>query len=156
MLYGARDEVIRLAAEHEELAVFLSWFANHDVAALTDGMHELDGERLIAAVMSCSTRDPQSADYEIHRDHIDIQMDLEGTEDILVTQADMTATSEYDEALDVLMCRPATSSEAGERYTLGPNRMIVLFPHEPHLPTLTPEGEEAAPVRKVIFKVQLL
>lgn len=156
MLYGTRDEVIRLAAEHEELAVFVSWLATYDPAELADGMHQLDGDRLIAAVMSCSTRDPQSADYEIHRDHIDIQMDLEGTEDIIVAQGDMTATSEYDEVLDVLMCRPSNSSEAGERYTLGPDRMIVLFPHEPHLPMLTPEGEEAAPVRKVIFKVQLL
>ena len=66
------------------------------------GKYEIDGEALFASVQEYTSKDSETAKNEGHREHIDIQFVVSGTEKILVE--DITAAalkSEYNDVKDV-------------------------------------------------------
>ena len=51
-----------------------------DITALPLGRTEIDGDRVVLQVMEARTRELRDDSYELHRDYMDIQIDIEGCE----------------------------------------------------------------------------
>ncbi|MFQ7062346.1 MAG: YhcH/YjgK/YiaL family protein [[Clostridium] leptum] len=87
-----------------------------------------------------------------HRDYLDIQIDLEGSEQIGISSLEdprLTVTQAYDKRNDCqLLSGPLTVS-----CPMGPGRFLILFPHDAHAPGLA-DGVPGT-VKKAVIKVKL-
>lgn len=133
----------------ENLKKGLLWLENTDLKNISDGKYEIVGEEVYASVQTYDTK--QDADYESHRNYIDIQYMIDGCEKIGVTDIkNCTTTIEYDFQRDLEFYK-INSPE--EYITLPKGCFTILFPHDAHKPSIS--LEEKTTVKKVVVKVAL-
>ena len=117
-----------------------------DLDALAPGRHAIDGERLFAIVEACPGRTRAQAKLECHRRYIDIQLVLEGVDEMgWKALADCVApATEYDEARDIRFFDDAPAS-----WVATPaGSFCLFFPDDAHAP-LVGDGM----IRKVVVKI---
>ncbi|QQL45846.1 YhcH/YjgK/YiaL family protein [Sulfuriroseicoccus oceanibius] len=117
-----------------------------DLGELELGKHEIDGDRVFAVVDEAQGRSKEGALMETHRKYIDVQLILEGTDEMgwkPISQCTQPA-DEYNAEGDAQMFADApdvwTPVQAG--------MFAIFFPEDAHLP-LVSDGR----IRKVIAKV---
>ena len=115
------------------------------------GRYELEGERLFALVQEYTSKTPEAARNEGHRNYIDIQYVCSGTEVIEVVDVKKAVSNEaYDPARDVEFFENA---EKAVRCVTESGEYAVLFPHDIHRPGLA--YKEPQPIRKIVVKVKM-
>jgi biofilm protein TabA len=72
----------RYLALHPLFPRAFEFLRSTDLAALAPGRHVIDGESLFAIVEACPGRTRAEAKLECHRRYIDIQLVLEGTDEM--------------------------------------------------------------------------
>src|SRR5580692_3117093 len=72
----------RYLALHRGFAAAFDFLRRPDLADLAPGRYEIDGQRVFALVERATGRGAAGARLEIHRRHIDIQVSLDGHEQI--------------------------------------------------------------------------
>jgi YhcH/YjgK/YiaL family protein len=119
---------------------------NTDLKALAPGRHPIVGERLFAIVETSAGRSREKAKLECHRKYIDIQLVLEGTDEMgwkpLCDCHEPLA--DYSSEKDIQFFRDAPASWI----TTPPGAFCIFFPQDAHAP-LVSKGE----IRKVILKI---
>lgn len=141
-------DLAQLALVSPRAAAFVQ---EHDLATVSCGRHEL-GEGDYVNVMEYTTRHRCDCCYEAHRDYIDIQMVLQGTETLEVAPKDaLELTSPYDSEGD---CSLYNGSYQGERFCMTPGRWCLVMPQDAHMPGASPT-DEPAPVKKAVFKIRV-
>ena len=115
------------------------------------GKYEIDGVDLYASVQEYLSKDFETAKNEGHRNYIDIQFVISGTEQILVEDiADSKIKTEYNDVKDVEFYY---DGENACSLTLKDGDFAILFPHDIHKPGLTYKTPEN--VRKIVVKVKV-
>ncbi len=115
------------------------------------GKYEIDGTDLYASVQEYLSKDEQAAKNEGHRNYIDIQFVIKGTEKILVEDINFSKIkTEYNEVKDVEFYFDAEDANA---LILNEGDFAVLFPHDIHKPCLTYKTQEN--VKKIVVKVKV-
>jgi biofilm protein TabA len=124
----------------------LDWLRSRDPGALTDGRHEIDGDRLFALVQQYTTRAPAECRWEAHRKYTDIQYVVRGDERMGYTNIAQTREQEpYDAERDVAFF------EAGTDFvTVRAGMFTVFAPEDVHAPGCA-VGEPSL-VRKIVLK----
>ncbi|MFA5851582.1 MAG: YhcH/YjgK/YiaL family protein, partial [Spirochaetales bacterium] len=126
----------------------IDYLQKTDFKALANGSHQVDGERVLANVMTYETKRPEEGKFEAHRKYIDIQVVLEGEERCCCTPLSLTTElGPYDTGKDIGFL-------VGPRQTtmqLNPDNFAVFFPQDAHMPSLS--LDKARTVRKVVMKV---
>jgi YhcH/YjgK/YiaL family protein len=118
-----------------------------DLAALTPGRHVIDGEALFAIVEASPGRSRTEAKLECHRRYVDIQLVLEGTDEMGWRPLGEChqPVSEFNVERDIRFFDdvPASwvSTPAGS--------FCIFFPEDAHAP-LVSDGI----VRKVVLKIE--
>jgi biofilm protein TabA len=138
----------RYFALHPGLARGLAAARSAELARYDLGRHEIDGERLLVIVAEDTGRGRSAARLEAHRKYIDIQLALEGNDEIgwKPTTACRQLAEAYDPARDIEFF-----ADPPEMWlSLGVGQFAVFFPDDSHAP-LAGTG----PVRKAVFKVSL-
>jgi YhcH/YjgK/YiaL family protein len=64
----------------KSLDTAIDYLLTADLKKLANGSHRVDGDRLLANVMTYETKRPGEGKFEAHRKYIDIQVVLEGEE----------------------------------------------------------------------------
>lgn len=122
-----------------------------DLNALETGRHEIN-EQIYMNVMTPETAEPSSKKAELHHDYLDIQVLIQGTENIEVgaTYPDLTKYEDYHEADDYQL----TTAEIENKFTvtLTPNMFAVFYPYEPHKPCCLVDGKSEK-IKKLVVKV---
>ena len=122
-----------------------------DLNALEVGRHEIN-EQIYMNVMEPETAEPSSKKAELHHDYLDIQVLIQGTENIEVgaTYPDLARYEDYNEADDYQL----TPAEIENKFTvtLTPNMFAVFYPYEPHKPCCLVNGK-AEKIKKLVVKV---
>jgi len=115
-----------------------------------EGEVKLQGDDIVARVMSYETRGVEQAVLEAHRTYIDIQTPLDGSEAIeWFPQKGLTVKTPYDAADDVEFYeRPGP---APARVDVYPGTFVLLFPGDAHMPQLM-TGDRPDMVKKVVVK----
>ena len=131
----------------ENLKKGFDWLEKNNLKDLSDGRYEIDNNKIYASIQTYETK--EDANYEAHRNYIDIQYMIKGSEKIGVSDLSNCVTCiEYDNARDLeffnIKCRE-------EFLELKEGQFMVFFPTDAHKPSITLDKKEV--VKKVVVKV---
>ncbi len=125
-------------------------FLRAAAATLADGAYPLQGDAMVARVMTYATRPRAAAVLEVHREFIDVQMMLDGIECLQwYPAATLAATAAYDAARDVTFFEKPARAPLQARLA-GP-LMAVFFPGDAHCTQL--QLRTPRTVRKIVVKI---
>lgn len=120
----------------------------NNLGELAVGRYDLLDDGTYATVSEYTTKEPDSAKYEVHRKYIDIQYVERGAEYIeLLKIKDIKGESVYDEKSDIQFFI------GGEgRHLFADNQhFFVFFPEDVHKPCL--KVDSLGTVRKIVVKI---
>lgn len=146
MILSALSQSARYAVLHPLFYQAFDYIEKTDLFSLTPGRYNIVGDDLIAIVEKVSGKTREVAKLEAHRRYIDIQLVLEGDEQMgWKPLADCyNPVSEHSEERDIRFFHDAPASWVA----VPPDHFCIFFPEDAHAP-LVGNGE----IRKVIFKV---
>ncbi len=131
---------------HPNLDTAIRFLLSTDIAALADGRHDIDGDRVFINIMSPEFK-PENG-WEAHRRYADIQIALQEGESIEWLPLErVDAWEDYIPERDIQLSRSAAS---GMRHTLRPLDFGLYFPRDAHKPGL---GHTKG--RKAVVKVRI-
>lgn len=146
MILSALSQSDRYAALHPQFAQVFDYIRNTDLYALPPGRYLIAGEEVFAIVEHVPARTREMARLEAHRRYIDIQLVLEGDEQMgWKPLADCyNPVSEHSMEKDIGFFHDAPASWV----SVPPDHFCIFFPEDAHAP-LIGTGQ----IRKVIFKI---
>lgn len=120
-------------------------------ARAAEGTYEIEGQDIYARVIVYQTLNETAAILESHRQYVDIQAALEGSERIAWFPLEgLRPEAPYDNAKDAIFYEH--QAQAGGEAILEPGRFAVFFPSDAHMPQLV-VGEPQV-MKKVVIKVR--
>lgn len=128
------------------IALAFDYLRGRDLQGAAVGTFEVDGTQVYAIVQEYDTLAPAQGVWEAHRQFIDLQCVIAGSEQIGYAHVSRLTPGCYDPARDVL---PLTG--AGDVLTLLPGDFMLLFPEDAHMPRIAVGAP--APVKKVVVKI---
>jgi YhcH/YjgK/YiaL family protein len=148
MILSALSQSERYVALHPLFQRAFDHIRTTDFFTLAPGRYHIIGDDLIAIVEQVPGKTKEMARLEAHRRYIDIQLVLEGDEQMgWKPLADcLNPVSEHSEERDIRFFHDAPASWIA----VPPDHFCIFFPEDAHAP-LVANGQ----VRKVIFKVAL-
>lgn len=146
MIFSTFASADRYAALHSLFPRAFEFIRSTDLLLLTPGIHPIVGDDLFAIVEQAAGRTRAEAQLECHRKYIDIQLVLEGVDEMgwkplancREPVADYSAEKDiqfFYDAPDAWIATPA-------------NTFCIFFPEDAHAPLVS-----TGSIRKVIFKV---
>ena len=146
MILDHLDQAARYRTLHPLFPQAFDWLATTDLAALPPGRHDIDGDRLFVIVEACDGRTRADARLECHRRYIDIQLVLEGIDEMGWRALDdcEQPRTDYDAARDIRFFDDTPAS-----WIATPaGAFCLFFPDDAHAP-LVSDGF----IRKVVVKI---
>jgi biofilm protein TabA len=128
-----------------------TFLKNTDLKKLEIKKYDIDDVNLYASVMEYVTKNEEDAKYEAHRQYIDIQYVITGTEEMGVAPLSslMEVTEPYDPSKDVGFM---TVKDA-KFYNATSDRFFIFFPDDIHRPGV--KVGQNSQVTKVVVKVKV-
>jgi biofilm protein TabA len=132
MILDTLDQRERYTSLHRHFARAFAFLARPDLAALAPGRHVIDGDSVYVSIDHKEGRGRDGARLESHRRYIDIQLTIEGDEEIgwqpLANCA--TPAAAFDESRDIRFYddRPVTW------LAVPAGRFAIFFPEDAHAP----------------------
>lgn len=138
----------RYLALHPLFARAFEFLRGTDLKSLPPGKHSVQGEQIFAIVEACAGRARTEAKLECHRRYIDIQLVLEGVDEMgwKPLAGCVDPATDYDEARDIRFFNDAPSS-----WIATPaGSFCLFFPDDAHAPLVS-----TGLIRKVVVKIAL-
>jgi YhcH/YjgK/YiaL family protein len=146
MILAPLTEADRYAPLHPLFAPAFDFLRGTDLKTLAPGKYAVQGEEIFAIIEACTGRTRAEAKLEAHRRYIDIQLVLEGVDEMgwkLVAECTAPATN-YDAARDIRFFNDAPSS-----WIATPaGAFCIFFPEDAHAPLVSDSM-----IRKVVMKI---
>lgn len=118
---------------------------------IENGLYELSS-RVKAIVSEYTTKEDNEYGYEAHRDYIDIQYLISGSEKICCLPLEyLKETKPYNKEIDASFY--VEKDVKPQELLLGNGYFAVLFPQDGHMPQLC--VDEPSSVKKVVVKVKI-
>lgn len=149
MILDSLKNAALYAGLHPRFKTVFDYIASHDLAAMECGRHDIDGDNIFVVVQEWDLRPTSEARLELHRKYIDIQLVLDGADEVfgwsekkdcLKPEADFDEQKDVQFFIDVPQCF----------YSVAKGQFSILYPEDGHAPMLG-EGH----VKKCIFKIAL-
>jgi len=132
MVLDSLAQAHRYTSLHPAFARAFGFLTATDLRSLEQGRHALDGDRLYVLLDHKDGRGREGARLEAHRRYIDIQLTIEGSEEIgwRPTAECQLPSGEFDETKDIGFFddRPTTW------LAVRPGRFAIFFPDDAHAP----------------------
>lgn len=126
----------------------IDYILSHDLNDLALGKNVIDGDQVFVNVMEITTAFAEDKVYEMHKDYLDIQIDLNGAERLLTGDQNTMEMGEYNAAGDVSLGTATAIADC----TIGPDNFVICMTGEPHMPGAA--VDQPAPIKKCVFKVR--
>jgi YhcH/YjgK/YiaL family protein len=119
---------------HPNFRSVLEILQSLNLDALQPGHIELDGKYVYININETNTKKKEEANLESHRQYIDIQMPLTGTETFGVkpTQGCLSPIGDFDTERDIIFYEDMPN----EYITLSKGEFIIFFPEDAHAPCI--------------------
>lgn len=146
MIFSTLSQSDRYAALHPLFQRVFEYIRNTDLLALAPGRYPIVGEQLFVIVENVAGRTREAAKLECHRKYIDIQLVLEGVDEIgwkALTDC-MRPVSDYSAEKDIRFFHDAAASWIAT----PPGAFCIFFPEDAHAPLVS-----TGHIRKAIFKI---
>ena len=146
MIFDSKHSADRYAALHPLFPRAFEYIRNTDLFALAPGRYNIVGDDLIAIVEHVPGRTREMAKLEAHRRYIDIQLVLDGIDEMGWKPLEdcLNPVSEHSMEKDIRFFHDAPASWIAT----PPDAFCIFFPEDAHAP-LVSSGQ----IRKVIFKI---
>ncbi len=132
----------------ESITEGLAFLQSLDIETIHNGKHTINGDLLYAIISEYTTKAHENNIMEAHKEYVDIQYILEGTEQIgFTTLAQQKVTKAYDQEGDYALFEAPL-----DVITLKKGMFAIFFPDDLYLPGLQTEKSEN--VKKVVVKVK--
>ena len=115
------------------------------------GKYEICGKELFASVQSYTSKDPAVSKTEAHREYIDLQFILSGTEEMLM--ADVNTLELVEEKYSAGVDCAFYKGELTTRTVLSKDCFAILFPSDAHCPGVMHKAPEV--IEKIVFKIKV-
>ena len=121
-----------------------------DLKALECGKHSICGDDIYISVQEYNTKPLEEGKWEAHRQYIDIQFMIKGSEDMGCTDVEpLIPVTEYDEEKDLIFFKNAE----GNFFEVRENCFAIFFPQDAHMPCLS--VDKSTLIKKAIVKIRL-
>ncbi|MDH4284972.1 MAG: YhcH/YjgK/YiaL family protein [Gallionellaceae bacterium] len=146
MILSALSQADRYAAMHPLFPRAFEYIRNTDLHTLSAGVHQIIDKQLFVIVEETQGRTRDEAKLECHRKYIDIQLVLEGVDEMgWKPLADChEPVSDYSEERDIRFFNDVADSWI----STPPNSFCIFFPEDAHAPLVS-----TGKIRKLIFKI---
>ncbi|GAE16669.1 hypothetical protein IX307_001139 [Bacteroides pyogenes] len=147
MIVDTLENIEKYVVLNPLFAQAVEFLKSHDLQAMEAGKTEVKGKELVVNIVRTKPKKKEEARLEAHREFIDIQLPLSGTEVIGYTPLArcVPADAPFNAEDDIVFF-----DGAAETYvSLKPGMFAIFFPQDGHAPGITPDG-----VKKVIVKVK--
>jgi YhcH/YjgK/YiaL family protein len=136
----------RYAGLHGDFGRAFAFLAGTDLAGLSEGRHEIDGDRVFAIVSEGPGRSRSGAELEAHERYIDIQYVVSGTDEMGWKPAArcLVPSRPYDPDKDIAFF----GDEPDAWVAVPAGTFALFFPEDAHLPLVS-----RGVIRKVVVKV---
>lgn len=146
MIYDLLKHIGNYKGISRNLDTAIDFIAKTDLNSLPMGKTEVDGDNVFVNVMDAVTKELTAESYEIHKDYMDIQIDLEGTEVIGIGLEGVEPLGEYKP--DIQLMKAAKGADC----IMGPGRFIICMIEEAHAPGGCLTQPES--IKKCVVKVK--
>jgi len=146
MIFSTLSQSDRYAPLHPLFPRAFEYMRDTDLLSLAPGRYPIVDNQLFVIVEDVPGRTREAAELEAHRRHIDIQLVLEGNEEMgWKPLADcMQPVSDHSEERDIRFFNDAPASWVA----VPPGHFCIFFPEDAHAPLVS-----CGRVRKAIFKI---
>lgn len=145
MIFDTLGNIGNYKGISKNLDTAIEFLMHTDLNGLPEGKTVVDGEAVFVNVMNAETHELTEESFEIHKDYMDIQIDLEGTEVIGIGLGGVEPLGEYQVDFQ------AVKAEMNTKCVMGPGRFIVCMAEEAHAPGGCLTKPEM--IRKCVVKV---
>ena len=148
MIFSTLTNADRYVALHPLFPRAFEYIRNADLTSLAPGHYPIEGEQLFAIVEHVPGRTRAEAQLEAHRRYIDIQLVLEGVDEMGWKPLSdcREPVSDYSAERDIQFFRDAPASWIAT----PPGAFCIFFPEDAHAPLVS-----AGRIRKVVLKIAL-
>lgn len=150
MIYDKIDNLEIYAGISEDIRLGLEWLRNVN-PDIEKGVFELS-PRVKAIVSEYTTKEVNENGYEAHREYIDIQYLLKGSEKICCLPLEyLKETKAYKKDVDAAFY--AESDIKPQEMVIGNGYFAVFYPQDGHMPGII--SDESGVVMKVVIKIEI-
>lgn len=148
MILDTLPNLERYAAMHPAFAKVIAYLAAHDLRAMEPGKYELDGKKVFLSIDARDGKSREGTRLETHRNYLDIQITLEGAEEIgwKAAAACEQPQADYNPEKDIQFFSDAPEAW----FAVAPGHFAIFFPEDAHAPLAG-----AGKIRKAIVKVSV-
>jgi len=133
----------------ERWNIAFNFLQNNDLSALPLGRTDLSND-VYVAVSEYTTKNPEDAFFESHREYIDLQYIISGKEYIgLSNDISIPLKSEYDSKKDIAFY----NFDGGKMLLATTDKYFIFFPEDIHRPCIKVDGQSV--VKKIVVKIKL-
>lgn len=147
MILDSLQNKARYASLHPFLAAAMNFIDKTNLHAMPVGKHEIQGTDIYAIAMMEQGRSKPDCKLEAHRLYADIQILLDGTEEMgwKPTAACAHPTADYNPDKDIVFFNDPPDSW----FTLAPAQFALFFQEDAHLPLVS-----TGRIHKIVIKVR--
>ncbi|MBR3607189.1 MAG: YhcH/YjgK/YiaL family protein [Lachnospiraceae bacterium] len=149
MIYDKLSNITLYKGLSKNLDTAIQFISTHDLNELPLGKTTIDGDRVYINVMETKAQPIEERKYEVHKNYMDIQIDLIGTERVDTGDYHQVTLEDYHQENDVA----AASSEDLAQCILGPGNFIICMAREPHKPNIAVSDDTF--LKKAVVKVHI-
>ena len=126
----------------------LEFLIRPDLKSLPVGKYEIDGDTVYATVARDTGRKKENAQLETHDRYIDVQVILEGIDDMGWKARSLCRTlyKKYDQNADIQFF----ADEPDAWMPIKPGMFVVFFPEDAHMPMIS-----SGLIHKVVVKIAI-
>ena len=149
MIIDTLQNAAKYYSVHPLFAKAFEYISNTDLATIASGTYEIaDGLKAIVSDKPGRQREESLQKFECHRQHIDIQLCINGKEEIGWKPLESCVSDKggFDEAKDVQFF----GDQPDTYFTLTNGQFVILFPEDVHAPMIG-EGD----IKKMVIKVRI-
>lgn len=146
MIFSNLSQSSRYAALHPLFNHAFDYIRTTDLHALTPGHYPIIGDDLFAIVEHVPGRTRAEAQLECHRRYIDIQLVLEGVDEMgwKPLAECLEPVDDYSAEMDIRFFRDAPASWIAT----PPGAFCIFFPEDAHAPLVS-----SGSIRKLVLKI---
>ncbi len=149
MIYDKLSNITLYKGLSKNLDTAIQFISTHDLNELPLGKTTIDRDRVYINVMETKAQPIEERKYEVHKNYMDIQIDLIGTERVDTGDYHQVTLEDYHQENDVA----AASSEDLAQCILGPGNFIICMAREPHKPNIAVSDDTF--LKKAVVKVHI-